>query len=188
MIRGNVWSQKLVGNLFEMSCNTVLAYCVTIYMMQLQILIFLLFCLIPAKQFSSRMAQCYSSLKRGLYKWNISLSSTNQCWCITSSDFLLFQMKWMAKILKKKFKIIVQKFGSQLSILNHLIVLIPHADNDKIFTEIDLKVTFLKWCLLLGRKTNLSSALKHYILSKKWWLIQAILFMLSLIPVKPLAF
>lgn len=61
-------------------------------------------------------------------------------------------MKWMATTLKKLFNMIIQKFWNHLRILNHLIELFPHTDNDKIFTETDLKIIFLKAMPIAGQQ------------------------------------
>ena len=56
----------------------------------------------------------------------------------------LSQKEWMTNIMRKPYSMKVKDFDNRIKTLNHFLTLMPHEDQDSVFTDTDLKALLLK--------------------------------------------
>ena len=136
--------EKADGNSIEMSCNTVLSFCLMNDRMQFS-----------GPDLFNYFAKCLTM--NALAEWHIvtplaqedctkdSFFTVQQVWLelLLPHDAFLFQKEWMNGALKKPFTMKVQEFGNRLRVLNHLLDLFPRSGEDRNFTDGELKTIFL---------------------------------------------
>ena len=54
------------------------------------------------------------------------------------------QKEWMTNVMRKPYSMKVKDFGNRIKTLNRFLALMPHEDQDSVFTDTDLKALLLK--------------------------------------------
>ena len=77
------------------------------------------------------MSYCYTAYAQEVCTKD-SFLMAQQTWLelLLPHDAFLFQKEWMNNTLKKPFTMKVQEFGNRLQVLNHLLDLFPHSEED----------------------------------------------------------
>ena len=136
--------EKADGNSIEMSCNTVLSFCLMNDRMQFS-----------SPDLFNYFVKCLTM--NALAEWHIvsplaqedcpkdSFLTAQQAWLelLLPHDAFPFQKEWINGALKKIFTMKVQEFGNCLRVLNHLLDLFPRSGEDKNLTDGELKTIFL---------------------------------------------